>query len=64
MRDMTNIEVRMNLFHLVRQVCFFNVEGEIAELGSFTGETAALLGKVCNYYSPNKNLLIYDIFET
>lgn len=64
MRDMTTLEMRINLFHLVEQVCAHEVEGHLAEFGSFTGETAALFGEVAQAHAPDKELHVYDTFET
>jgi len=62
-RDMTTLEARINLFHLAQQVCVQGVAGDAAELGSFTGETAALIGEVLGRLSPHKRLHIFDSFE-
>jgi O-methyltransferase len=62
-RDMTNLEMRINFFHLVQQACVSNAEGDVAEFGSYTGETAALFGEVLRDLAPHKTLHIFDSFE-
>src|SRR6478672_1525784 len=42
----TNVEQRMNMFHLVSQVLAYGVAGEMVELGTFQGYSAVLIQKV------------------
>ncbi len=64
LRDMTTLEMRINLFHLVEQVCVAGVAGELAEFGVFTGETATIFGDVARTHAPEKVLHLYDNFAT
>src|SRR5262245_17784032 len=61
--DMTTIEQRVSLFHLLSQALFYGVKGDVVELGTFTGKTAVLLRKVMDNYSPQRELHVYDSFE-
>lgn len=63
LRDMTTLDLRVNLFHLVEQACVSAAPGDLAEFGSFTGETAALFGEVAKHHSPDRVLHLYDSFE-
>jgi O-methyltransferase len=61
---MTSVEQRMNVYHLVSQVLAYGVEGDLIEVGSFTGQTATLIGKVLANESPGstKKVHVYDSF--
>lgn len=60
---MTNIEVRMNLYHLVSQVLAFDVPGDFVELGTFVGHSAVLIGKVLQTEGDgSRKLHVYDTF--
>lgn len=61
--EMTNVEQRMNMYHLLSQVLVYGVPGAIVELGSFTGQCAALFAKVIEHYDPTRELHVYDSFE-
>lgn len=63
LRDMTTLELRVNLFHLVEQACVLAAPGDLAEFGCFTGETAALFGEVAKHHSPERTLHLFDSFE-
>jgi O-methyltransferase len=45
---MTNIEQRMNMFHLVSQVLAYNVQGDFVELGCHEGRSSILIQKTYN----------------
>jgi O-methyltransferase len=60
---MTNVEQRMNLYHLVSQVLAFGVEGELVELGCNSGESSVLITKILQAQRSEKTLSIYDSFE-
>lgn len=59
---MTNVEQRMNMFHLADQVLFYGVEGDFVELGCHAGQSAALLRKIMNDYDSDNTLHVYDSF--
>ncbi len=59
---MTSVEHRMNLFHLIEQVCAYRVPGDVVEFGTFVGETALVMAKVLQHYA-DKALQLYDSFE-
>ncbi len=60
---MTNVEQRMNMFHLVSQVLVYNVPGDLVELGCHNGQSAVLIQKVVMHYDPSRKLHVYDSFE-
>ena len=51
---MTNIEQRMNMYHLVSQVLAYGVKGEFVELGCNTGDSSVLITKLLQAYNSNK----------
>ena len=48
--SMTNVEQRINMFHLVMQVLTAGVPGDLVELGTFRGSSAALFQKVIEQF--------------
>jgi len=60
---LSNIEKRMNLYHLVSQALAYGVEGDLVELGCNTGESSVLITKVMRFYKSNKKFSVYDSFE-
>jgi len=61
--EMTNIEQRLNMYHLASQVLFFGVPGDFVELGCHAGQSAVLFRKVIDHYDKNRQLHVYDSFE-
>jgi O-methyltransferase len=60
---MTNIEQRMNMYHLVSQVLIYGVEGDLVELGCNSGESSVLITKIMQAHGSKKKLSVYDSFE-
>ena len=60
---MTNIEQRINMYHLVSQVLAYGVEGDFVELGCNTGNSSVLITKLLQVYNSDKKLSVYDSFE-
>lgn len=60
---MTNVEQRMNMFHLVDQVLAYGVPGDLVELGCHAGQSAVLIQTVMERYEPARELHLYDSFE-
>lgn len=60
---MTNIEQRINMYHLVSQVLAYGVEGDFVELGCNTGASSVLITKLLQAYNSDKKLAVYDSFE-
>jgi O-methyltransferase len=60
---MTNVEQRMNMYHLVSQVLAYGVEGDFVELGCNTGDSSVLITKILQAYDSDKKLAVYDSFE-
>lgn len=61
--DMNTLEQRINFFHLVSSVVENNIEGELIELGCFTGQCATLFQKTLAVHASEKELHLYDSFE-
>ncbi len=59
----TNVEQRINMFHLVSQTIAYNVEGDLVEVGCNEGQSAVLIGKILRGYNSSKKLHVYDSFE-
>lgn len=60
---MTNVEQRMNMYHLVSQVLVYDVPGDFVELGCNAGLSAVLFQKIISYYDESRELHVYDSFE-
>lgn len=60
---MTNVEQRMNMYHLVKQVLAYGVEGDLVELGCNTGESSVLITKIALDHGAGKKLAVFDSFE-
>jgi O-methyltransferase len=60
---MTNVEQRINLYHLAAQVLAYRVPGEFVELGCNEGQTSILLSRIIEHYDPRRRLHVYDSFE-
>lgn len=60
---MTNVEQRMNMYHLVSQVLIYEVPGDFVELGCHTGQSAVLIKKVIDHYDKTRQLHVFDSFE-
>jgi O-methyltransferase len=60
---MTNVEQRMNMYHLVSQVLAYGVDGDLVELGCNSGQSSVLITKIMRFYNSDKRLFVYDSFE-
>jgi O-methyltransferase len=60
---MTNVEQRMNLYHLASQVLAYGVPGDLVELGCNEGESSALIQRVIDEYDPSRRFHVYDSFQ-
>jgi O-methyltransferase len=60
---MTNIEQRINIYHLVEQTLAYHVDGDIVELGCNEGQTSVLIAKIMSQFETAKTLHLYDSFE-
>lgn len=58
-----NIEQGVNLWHLLNQVLVAGVPGDVVELGSLTGMTAAVIQRTLEDFGSSKGLHLYDSFE-
>ncbi|EDM38249.1 hypothetical protein PBAL39_01502 [Pedobacter sp. BAL39] len=61
--DMNTIEQRINYFHLLDQVIANDIDGDVIELGCFTGQCALILQKVIEQRRSPKQLYLYDSFD-
>ena len=59
----TNVEQRMNMYHLVSQAIAYDVEGDLVEVGCNEGQSAVLITKVISSFDSPKQLHVYDSFE-
>lgn len=59
---MTNVEQRINMFHLVAQPLAYGIEGELIEVGAFRGTSAALIQTVVDQFDASRRLHVYDNF--
>ena len=62
--EMVTLEQLNNIEILLKQTIHLEVPGEIVELGSFTGTTAALIQETILKCESNKLLHVYDTFES
>ncbi|TWR28572.1 hypothetical protein FPZ42_04990 [Mucilaginibacter achroorhodeus] len=62
--DMNTVEQRVNYYHLLEEVIAYEVAGDVVELGTFTGQCAALFQKVIEQTGSDKQLHVYDTFAT
>ena len=62
--DMCTIEQRINYFHLLTNTIANNVAGDVIELGCFTGQCAMLFQKIIQENNADKQLHLYDNFES
>lgn len=60
---MTNLEQRMNLYHLVSQVLAYRVPGDLMEAGTYVGSTAVLVQRIIDTEGQGQLLHVYDSFE-
>ena len=60
---MTNVEQRINMYHLVSQVLVYGVEGDFVELGCNSDESSVLITKVIQVHNSDKKLFVFDSFE-
>lgn len=60
----TSLEMRINLFHLVDQVLAYDVPGAFVALGTSTGQTAALIGRVLQNAGREHELHVFDTFAS
>jgi O-methyltransferase len=59
----TNVEQRINMYHLVSQALAYGVEGDLVEVGCHEGQSAVLFAKVMRSFNSTKKLHVYDSFE-
>src|SRR5262245_34116557 len=58
----TNVEQRINMYHLLSHLLVFGVPGDVAEFGTHSGSSAVLSQKVIDEYDPSRRLHVYDTF--
>lgn len=59
----TNVEQRMNMYHLVSQTIAYNVDGDLVEVGCNEGQSSVLIAKLIKGFNSSKKLHVYDSFE-
>ena len=60
---MTNIEARMNLFHLLEQTLAYDVPGDVVELGCNAGESSVVIQNVLTAWASTKRFHVFDSFK-
>lgn len=60
---MANVEIRMNLFHLLEQTLVHKVPGDVVELGCNSGESTIVMRMIMNNLASDKKLHAFDSFE-
>lgn len=60
---MANVEIRMNLFHLLEQTLVRAVPGDVVDLGCNAGESTIVMRKLLDAKAPEKQLHAFDSFE-
>lgn len=59
----TNLEQRMNIYHLASQVLAYEVEGDLVEVGCNEGQSSILIRTVMNDFKSQKAFHVYDSFS-
>ena len=59
----TNVEQRINNYHLLSQVLEFRVPGDVVELGCHEGHSSVILQRILDQLDPTRRLHVYDSFE-
>jgi O-methyltransferase len=60
--EMTTVEQRINMFHLLSGVLTFGVPGDVVECGTHRGSSAALFRLVLDQFAPQRALHVFDAF--
>ncbi len=60
---MANVEVRMNLFHLLEQTVVNKIPGDVVELGCNSGDSTIVMQRILAELDPTKQLHAFDSFE-
>lgn len=60
--QMTSVEQRINLYHLLSQQLTFKVPGAVVELGCHQGQSAALFRMILNRAKSDRELHVFDAF--
>lgn len=62
-KNMTNVEQRLNLWHLASQPLAYGVPGDFVELGCFDGKTAVIFARLIEHFDSDRRLHLYDHFR-
>ena len=54
---------KINFYHLLNEVVFHRVAGEVAELGCFEGQTAVSFSRILQANHSSKKLMLFDSFQ-
>jgi O-methyltransferase len=60
--EMSSVEQRINMYHLLSQVLAFGVPGSVIEIGCREGSSAVVFQKVIDQYAPDRFLEVFDGF--
>jgi O-methyltransferase len=62
-KELITTEQNINLYHLLSQVLFFKVPGEIVELGAHVGQSAIIIQSVIESMHDVRTLIVFDKFD-
>lgn len=60
--DMSSVEERINIYHLVSQLLAFDVPGAFVECGCLEGESVALLQMILDMHEADRTVHAFDAF--
>ncbi len=61
--QMASIESRMNIYHLLSQVLYQNIPGDIVEVGCHAGESTVVIQRMIQELDPSRTLYAFDSFQ-
>lgn len=61
--EMLTLEQAVNLYHFTQHIIHAGVEGDLAEMGSFTGSSALQIQRVLDFYKSDKKLHLFESFD-
>ena len=61
--SLISIERRLNIYRFLSMLLKNNIDGEVVELGVYTGMTAVLIQEILDEFNSPRKLSLYDSFE-
>jgi O-methyltransferase len=62
--EMNSVEQRSNYYILLDSIISNKIDGDVVEIGCFTGQCAMLFQKIIDQHSSEKKLHLYDNFQS